>query len=383
MKWSSFPPRTPSWLLRHPLLLGEWIAIHNAAARIRSHAKLAIACSAAGVGTLAIMLLTLGTRSAALFDSLLNYRVLTILTVTIYAAFAVARRRRQAETRYAQFWLAAAPIRQHSRILTILAVSIGPLALQLLAVFLLLALAGAAGGVSPAIVVELSAWIAAGASVGAPIGWWSSRWPREADVEGSRYVAAVKPGIEIRPSSAALATWPLAQVRAWSRPENLRLVLVAALFAVQGGSSAVHGLSVVAIWLLAGYLSGLLTAILHTARAAAVWLRSTPLPFARFAWAIARRALLYQVLGTVLAAGLMILLGAPPLLALYLCALWLTTVLLACSIGLADSYRARLPVVRIALSVATLAAIETHDHGWSIPIAALIAMWQLRAGAKT
>jgi hypothetical protein len=56
---------------------------------------------------------------------------------------------------------------------------------------------------------------------------------------------------------------------------------------------------------------------------------------------------------------------------------------LSCSIAVADSYRSRMPHVRIVLSFATLAVVEVRAHGWSIPIAALLAAWQLRAGAKT
>ena len=43
------------------------------------------------------------------------------------------------------------------------------------------------------------------------------------------------------------------------------------LFAVQAGSSAVHGLSVLAIWVLGGYLGGLLRAVWDTARSASDW----------------------------------------------------------------------------------------------------------------
>ena len=46
----------------------------------------------------------------------------------------------------------------------------------------------------------------------------------------TRYVGAIKPRTETLPSAAALSGWPVAQVRAWGRPENLRiLVLIPAL----------------------------------------------------------------------------------------------------------------------------------------------------------
>jgi hypothetical protein len=48
-----------------------------------------------------------------------------------------------------------------------------------------------------------------------------------------------------------------------------------------------------------------------------------------------------------------------------------------------DAYRARPPLIRLVLSFATLAIVEARQHGWSIPLAALLAAWHLRAGAKT
>jgi hypothetical protein len=35
------------------------------------------------------------------------------------------------------------------------------------------------------------------------------------------------------------------------------------------------------------------------------------------------------------------------------------------------------------LSFATLAIVEARQHGWSIPLAALLAAWHWRAGAET
>jgi hypothetical protein len=243
---------------------------------------------------------------------------------------------------------------------------------------------GVAGDVEAPVIGKVVLWIALAAAIGSIVGWWSARRSRADALEGSRYVGAIKPRNETRPSVAALSGWPVAQVRAWGRPENLRiLVLIPALFAVQAGSSAVHGLSVLAIWVLGGYLGGLLRAVWHTARAASDWLRSTPIPFAQFAWAMTRKALLHQFVGTVGAAAVLISLGAPLASALYVSALWLAIVVLSYSIFVVDAYRSRPPLIRLVLSFATLAIVEAREHGWSIPLAALLAAWHLRAGAKT
>ncbi|HET9445919.1 MAG TPA: hypothetical protein VFO35_06655 [Steroidobacteraceae bacterium] len=370
-------------LRRHPLLLAEWLAARNLLQRAKAHAAAVLGVAFVVLGALTSILLTFAQRLAAVFDSLLSYRMLVAALIAIYAAFVVAGRRQRSEGRYTQFWLAAAPIPQYNRTLAILVVTLMPLAGQLFAVFVLIAAVGIAGGVAATLVGQAMLWVAVATVVGAAVGWWSARRSRADALEGSRYVGAVKPRKESTPSAAALSGWPLAQVRAWGRPENLRiLVLIPALFAVQAGSSALHGLSVIAIWVVGGYLGGLLAAVSQTARSASHWLRSTPLPFAQFAWALTRKALLYQLVWTAIGVALLIGLGAPIVSALYVSALWLAIVVLSCSIAVADAYRQRPPLARMVLSFATLAVIEARTYGWSIPVAALLAAWHLRAGAK-
>jgi len=371
-------------LRRHPLLFAEWLAACNLLRRAQAHVPTVLAAVLGVFAALAVFLLTFAPRFRAVFEGLLEYRVLTIATVALYAAFAVGKQRERAEVRYTQFWLAAAPVRQYSRTLAILVVTLLPLTAQLFAVCVLLATMGIAGSVDAAVVGKVMLWVAVATIMGATAGWWSARRSRADALEGSRYVGAAKPRTETVPSAAALSGWPIAQVRAWGRPENLRiLVLIPALFAVQAGSSAVHGLSVLAIWVLGGYLSGLLRAVWQAGSAASDWLRSTPIPFAQFAWAMTRKALLHQLVGTAVAAAVMISLGAPWPSTLYVSALWLAIVLLSYSIFVVDAYRSRQPLVRLILSFATLAIVEAREHGWSIPLAALFAAWHLRAGAKT
>jgi len=371
-------------LRRHPLLLAEWLAARNLLRRAQAHAAIVLVAGVGVLGALAVILFTFAPRFTAIFDGLLTYRVVMIAVVAIYAAFAAGSRRQRSEIRYTQFWLAAAPVRQYSRTLAILVVTLLPLAAQLLVVCLVVAAMGVVGDVAASVVGKTTLCVAGAAAVGAAVGWWSARRSRADAMEGSRYVGAVRPRNETVPSAAALSGWPLAQVRAWGRPENLRvLVLIPALFAVQAGSSALHGLSVIAIWVLGGYLGGLVSAVFQTARSASHWLRSTPIPFAQFAWTMTRRAVLYQLVGTAVGAALMISLGAPLLSTLYVGALWLAIVLLSCSIAVADAYRSRPPLVRAVLSFATLAVVEARAHGCSIPMAVLLAAWHLRAGAKT
>jgi hypothetical protein len=370
-------------LQRHPLLLAEWLALRNLFTRARGHATKVVAVGLATMGACAVLLLTLRSQFPSAIAALLTYRVLMMIVVGAYAFSVVGKQRRRAEVRYTQFWLAAAPVRQYSRAVAVLVVSLLPLSAQLFALCILLAVIGVVGDIDATSVGELMLWIAAATILGAAVGWWSARRSRADALEGSRYVRQPKARTNTVPSVAALSGWPMAQVRAWGRPDNLRVLLMIAMLAVQAGSSALVGLSVVAMWLLGGYLAGLLAAVLQTANQASRWLRSTPIPFAQFAWAVSRRALAYQAALTALAVALMVILGAPLLSALYIGGLWLTIVLLACSISLAENYRTRPPLIRMALSFAAVAVVEAREHGWSIPIAAALAAWHLRAGAKT
>jgi hypothetical protein len=381
--WPSFPRQTPSWLLRHPVLLAEWIAAINALRRLRTHATGAVLAGIALTGLVVATFATAADRIADLFEMLLSYRVLLVALVAIYVALAVSRRRERARAHHMRFWLAAAPIDPQSWRANRLVSSFGVLVAQWLTASILIVLSGLAGAVRPEAIVQLMMYVTLAAAAGAAVGWWLGR-PREAGVyEESRYVGRPARGGAIKPASDALSTWPIAQVRAWSRPENSRLFVLVALLAVQGGSSAIHGLSVMGLWLLAGYLSALLQALPATARAAANWLRSTPISFLQFAWALMRRVLLHQLVGTVVAAGVMVLLGATMATALYLSALWLSLVVLVGSIAAAESYRGRNPTLRIALGVMTMAAIEARAHLWSIPLAAITVAWHVRKGART
>src|SRR5688500_12089668 len=106
-------------LRRHPLLLAEWLAARNLLERERAHAGVVLGGGVGVLGALVVILLTFAARFAAVFDGLLTYRVLVVVLIAIYAAFAMGGQRQKAEVRYTQFWLAAAPVHQYSRTLAI------------------------------------------------------------------------------------------------------------------------------------------------------------------------------------------------------------------------------------------------------------------------
>src|SRR5215510_5930669 len=139
-------------LRRHPQLFAEWLVACNLLRRARAHAAVVLGASGGILSKLAVLILTFAPRFRGLFDALLDYRALVIAAVGLYAAFSVGKQRERAEVRYTQFWLAAAPVRQYSRALAIVVVTLLPLAAQLLAVWVLLAAMGVAGDVDATVV---------------------------------------------------------------------------------------------------------------------------------------------------------------------------------------------------------------------------------------
>lgn len=371
MNQQPLPPRASGVLSRHPLLRAEWLALANSWIRWRrerAHSSaLVITIGLLVLALTAVVLAVFARRASAAIVLLADYWVLTTAVTAAYAAMSMAKRRRRIHDSQLQSWLVATPVSAASVRGSGAVRSVAPLVMQFLAVVLLvLVLQWLSGGIDTATAITIAS-IGAGALIGAAIGW-RARVEGKSWLEASRYVPRSKPHHALRPDSAALSRWPILQVLAWSRPENSRYVLIVALFAVQGGSSAVAGLSVVAAYFLASYLTALVSAVLQVSKAAGAWLRSTPMSLSEFVWTLARRVLVHQILGTTFAAVLMLLLGAPLSMALQLAALWLALVVSLSGWSLVDNYRGRSPTIKLALSLATFAA--------------LAASWQMRAGAK-
>ena len=361
---------TSALLRRHVVLLVEWLQLKNALRRGRAECTPGVLLLlAAGVIVIAATAAALSSRIAAACDLLAEYWVLTAVVTTVYVASSVARRRRRIHELHLQSWLVAAPIPQASVRVSQTLRTLLPMLAQLggAALFIVMTADMPAAG-------TVIAAIAAGWSVGAAIGWRANVDQSDARSLALRYVptersrgAPYVPTKQMR-GAQALSGWPIAQVLAWSRPENSRYVLIVALFAVQGGSSALVGLSVVALYFIGSYLAALFSALLQVARSASAWLRSTPMTLAEFVWLLSRRALIHQVAGTALLAVFMLLLGAPLMTTLQIVALWLSLIISISGCTLFDTYRGRSPAVKVAVCFVI----------W----AALAAALQLRSGSR-
>ncbi|GFE86949.1 hypothetical protein [Steroidobacter agaridevorans] len=366
---ASLPASTPAFLRRHPALLVEWLRLVNSLSRWRGEGGTAVLLVLSGLAVVTALLFALSGHVVGAIETLAEYWVLLAVVAAIYAATSVSGRRRQLEESKSQSWLIATPIPLRSLFISHAIRVLLPLVVITVIVVMFPALVALTNEGIAAAAEKVAAAAAGGLAIGGVFGWWTGGRTKVSDVVPSRYVPQPRAVRSMRPDAAGLAAWPIAQVLAWSRPENSRYVLVAALLAVQGGSSAIAGLSVVAMYFVASYLAALLSAMTTVARSAAAWLRATPITLMGFIWSVSRRAVTHQFIGAALAACCTVMLGAPIGMALQVAALWLGLFVSIAGSALVDNYRGRSPAVKIALSVAAFAALAT--------------IMQLRVGAKT
>jgi len=327
-------------------------------------------------------LLLLSTDGAArAMQQALGYSGIVVAASGLYAASLMSRRRRTVATMRAKSWLVATPRISHGSAQTVLLTTL-PLLWRLAVAVTSALLTSLNTAVSVEQSLQLSALITIGVAVGGPCGWWLSRRAPSRGNDGSRYTLRPKHGTHMVPSSAALSHWPIAQAFAWGRPENARLLLGAAILTVPGGTGILGALFILVTWTVGSYLIALLIAIPHVGRSASQWLRSTPVTFWTFAWPLARRALLHQLLGTLIAMGITLALSASLLTVVYFGAVWLMLVVLSAAVSLADCYRGRAPWTKTTLSMLTALLAEERVHGLGISIALLMTVLHLRIGAN-
>ncbi|HEY5757106.1 MAG TPA: hypothetical protein VIU34_14835, partial [Steroidobacter sp.] len=371
---------TPAVLRRHPALWVEWLRLVNSVSRWHGEGSKAVLLILSGVAVVIALFVALWGHVVSAIETLAEYWLLLTVVAAIYAVTSVSGRRRQLEESRSQSWLIATPISPRSLLISQAIRVLLPLFALVVAVVMFPALIALANEGVTAAAEKVAGAAAGGLLAGSVVGWFTSRRAKPSGVVPSRYVPqprlrrsvpgeAATAGAHMRPDAAGLSGWPIAQVLAWSRPENSRYVLVAALLAVQGGSSALTGLSVVAMYFVASYLAALLSAMTAVAKSAAIWLRATPITMMGFVWSVSRRALAHQLVGVALAVTCMVLLGSPISMAFQVAALWLGLFISISGFALVDNYRGRSPLVKIALSIAAFAALAT--------------VLQLRAGAKT
>lgn len=375
------------WLSRQPALLSTMLASRNALRRFLTSssgptlANIGI-LAIAGAGLVVWLASTYGDRLAAFIRSGVEYIGFVPILAALHAATLVSRRRRHLQQQHLQSWLIATPGGFAGSRRAIVIATLASVLKHATVVALTLIVVGILSRTEFAAAMRLLVYAMVGFVPGALAGWYLPAMRRRVTNEASRYVLKPATANGLRPQAAALSRWPIAQTLAWNRPENLRVVILVALLSVQAGSSMIGGLSVVAAWLVGAYLTGLLRGIVSVGREAAQWLQSTPITFAAFAWSVARRALVHQLIGTAVGAAIITVLGSPASMTLYLAALWMSVVIMVSAASLAESYRSRSPALKLALSFAAMLGIESRAHGWAIPLALVMTAWHLRQGGR-
>ena len=366
------------FLARRPALLAWALQvqsrIQNARAALRPiHLAALIAIVIALMGVLPVAAKLEITRSSLAW--LAQHPFSIGLASALFEVLAMPRRRADLASEFERGWLASTPLpRRAWRQLAAIRLSARFIALWFSIALLILILCELAG--TPHVGML---WVAltSGALVGGAVG---SVWPaaRSADRrEDSRYVAKAR-SRGLRPSLAGLSHWPIARALAWHRPENSRWLFVAAALSVPMGSSALLGLAILVVWSLGSYLWLLVRSLRRVARDAALWLRPTGISFPQFAWALARRALMHQCIGTAIFITVLVVMGATFNDAVYAGATWLSIVCMLAAIDSRHGFLARPSAVRAAASVAAVLGFEFVTRGLGIGLSAAIAIAHCR-----
>lgn len=377
----------PGWLAHvlrhHATLLAATLAIRNRLSRAAT-ARSSIGMLAAIATVAAVVGFSIGGqgRAASALRWLLGVPVLVVCAAAWHAFSSTAARRRRLAAARARSWLAATPRSGHDSRASRALLAVLPLLGQWAAVSALALLTTVDTSVSAPQALRLGALLALGAAIGAAIAAALPLRAREPRHAGSRYASWLRRSAAAAPSADALARWPIAQTLAWSRPENARVLLLAAIVSVPGGTGALTGLLILVAWALCAYLTSLLAATAQLARAAALWLRPTPIGFWTFAWPLVRRVLAHQAAGTVVAVAGLVASGQPPASAVHTGAVWLGVVALVAAVSVADGYRARMPGMKALLAALVTLLAEQRAHGFGLAFAAAVTVWHLRLGAS-
>jgi hypothetical protein len=225
----------------------------------------------------------------------------------------------------------------------------------------------------------LLALLTAGLTIGAILGGWLG-W-RGLDHATKSLATRCAEGWGRGATFDSRSRWPIARARLGA-PENARLLLAAALLSVPGGVGPAAAMGLLASWVIGSYLGALLLALSRVARAASDWLRSTPITFWAFAWALSRRTLLHQLAGTIVGVAIMVVLGADAQSGLYAGTLWIVLVTLVTVLSVADCYHTRSSGAKVVLSVIAVLVTEQRWRGSGIALAVLLTAVHMQRGKR-
>jgi hypothetical protein len=384
MRRKSWRTVVERYVTRHPHLYALLLLLRNRVSRWLDQpialAVSVVTCFGGMVGVV-LALDSLGPQQTNQWLSYLDQHAIWLLLIAaMQAAITVMKRRRQVSTSIRSSWLAAAPrsalTMRTSIIVSVLWVPVVQLSVAL-ALLLILQIAGQGETI---VVRHLMAIVVAGFVGGILLGSVLGRH-RSIARPGSRYVPGKSQAQA--PSLKALSRWPVAAAFAWATPDTVRWPLMIAMLSVMAGSSALAGLVVVGFWMVIVYIAALFASTLRVANEAALWLRSTPLSFGRFAIAIGARSLVHQLLATAVIAAVVTLESKSLLQSILFVLPWIAFVMVAYATTIADAFRARRSArASILASALSIAIVEFLQRGAAIPLALLVCGWQLSLGLR-
>lgn len=375
--------RLSRWLYRHPKLLSTTLVTLNRLRRLKATRRRRwLVGIALALGTTLVWTIVSDAATALAIAWALSHRAIAVATAGVYTASIVPKRRRAAAAARARSWLVATPRAPSTRGVHIFVSVWASLGQRWLAGAVLTLLASLNSRVTFDQSLMLLVLLTAGGTAGATIGGLLARRGGRRWREDSRYVRRPNVPVVTQPSAAGFSRWPIAQALAWARPEKARLLLAAAILSVPGGTGPLAAIALLASWVMVSYLGALLLAVPCVGRAASDWLRSTPITFWAFAWPLARRMLLHQLIGTLIGVAGALLLGVAPSTAIYAGTVWISLVALIAAVSLADCYRARSPAAKATVSMLAVLLVEQRAHGWGISLAILLTALHLRGGTR-
>lgn len=368
---------------QYPFVMAKWFSVRRYLAQIAAHRRKLILLFALLASAVAGLSWAAHAHTVARFGEWLGFLkvhdIWVVLLTGLLSAVLVANRRRQLIASLRQSWLASTP---RAALTLSSSIALGTLWtatwLWLVGVLILFSLQ-LIGDVEPQLTSHVLLMLTAGLLTGTCWGWLLGSKRKTPRLPGSRYIPKRRNTAphEINVSLVGLARWPITRAFAWANPDTVRWPLMAAILSVTAGSSALTGLLVIGSWTLLLYMVALLNSTLRVAREAALWLRTTPIPLARFAAAIGCRSFIHQVLGSLVVIGLLVANKVSLLDAALLVSLWMSFVLIAYSTTIAHSFGMRSRAgASIAAATVVLAALESLQKGMAIPFALLVSAWQ-------
>jgi hypothetical protein len=301
-----------------------------------------------------------------------QHALLAGLAAFVYALLFTIRHSAHLKSSYAQSWLRSTPVPPSSYRVAIAArLAVSAAATLIPAVASMAVLLASSGHAADA--PSVLGWLAGSFCVGTVAGACWRVPEHEREQAESRYVLSLRPRAA-GPSLEGLARWPIAKALAWHRPEHARVLFIVAALSVPAGTSALLGMAILMIWSLGSYLAAVARAVPAVAREAASWLRPTMVPFGAFAWAILRRALIHQLIGTSVLCAILVAAGLRMSDAVYIGALWLTLSAMIGTIGLRQSFLALPSISRTLVSIGLALAAESRARGAGCVIASIVTL---------